>query len=219
MKAADSITCGLVRPIRGFDRPLLQWFFVALGIALIAIVAAESIALRRARIEREDLRRTALDARVEREQTEFRLAHEQSAREALSLEVGRLRGGRGQASAPQPTLTLTASTKKGALPPSATVDPPPAAETIELRLMLPRPHGIDVRTFAVALRSWSGGETLWSRSGLTASPLDGREAVTARITGDVLAPGAYEIALTGVTTDHTSVEIASYEVAVRAPPR
>jgi protein involved in polysaccharide export with SLBB domain len=39
--------------------------------------------------------------------------------------------------------------------------------------------------------------------------------VTAFVTGDVFAPGAYEVALTATTADGMRTETASYEVAIR----
>lgn len=63
----------------------------------------------------------------------------------------------------------------------------------------------------------SGGEQVWPRGALTGTKVDGRPAVTAPITGDVLTPGAYEILLTAIFADGKSSEVASYEVAVRPP--
>jgi len=40
-------------------------------------------------------------------------------------------------------------------------------------------------------------------------------SVTALITGDVIAPGAYEIVLTTTSLDGKSADVAAYEVATR----
>lgn len=204
-----------MRPVSGFERPLVQWLFVALGLALIAIAGGEALVLRRAHARIESMRAADLNARLEREQLAIRLAHEQSAREALGLELGRVRGG-AAASAAQPTLTLSPLTRRGVQPPEPTVAQPAAAEPIQLRLELPRAGGARGAAYTIVMRAWSGGETVWTRSGLAASRVDGIAMVTAFVTGDVLAPGAYELALTSSAGAEKNAEVASYEVAVRA---
>lgn len=208
-----------MRPVSGFDRPVLQWLFVVLGTALVLAAAAEAIGLRRARAQIEALHVADLNGRLERQALEMRIAREQSAREALALEVSRLRGTALPAGATVPTLTLSPLKSRGASPPEPTVDAPAAPVAIELRLMLPRAPDRGVKTYTVALRRWSGGEQVWSRGALTGTKIDGRPAVTAPITGDVLTPGAYEILLTAISADGKSSEVASYEVAVRPAAR
>ena len=41
--------------------------------------------------------------------------------------------------------------------------------------------------------------------------------VAAFITGDVFAPGAYEVALTSVSSDKKIADVAAYQIAVRPP--
>jgi hypothetical protein len=122
----------------------------------------------------------------------MRFAHERSAREALSLEVARLRG-----SAPAPS-----------------VEAPPAEAVIDLRLILPRGAGAHMKTCAVTVRTWSGGQVVWTRGGLQVSTFDGRRGVVARLTGDVLTAGSYEILLTGTADTGQSIDIAAYEVTI-----
>lgn len=207
-----------MRPVSGFDRPVLQWLFVALGIALVLAAAAEAIGLRRARAQIEALHAVDLNGRLERHQLETRVAREQAARESLTLEVARLRGGSAVEAATTPTLTLAPLKTRGATPPPPTVAVPAPAQTIELRLVLdaaPR----RVKRYAITLRRWSEGEVVWSRSGLAASTIEGRHIVTARITGDVLTAGAYELALTADTPESPTADVASYELAVGSSPR
>lgn len=214
-RALNSISCGVMRPVSGFERPGLQWLFVALGVVLVVVAAVEAVGLRRARGQMEALRAADLNARIERAQLQARSAREQSAREALSLEVARLRGS--QPGGTQPTLTLSPLTKRGAKPPDPTVERPAENQAIQLRLLLPPgrpPHAV---SYVVAVRTWSGGETIWSRSGLALSTVDTRRMVTAFVTGDVFAPGAYEIALTGTSAGNETEDVAAYEVAIRPP--
>ena len=206
-----------MRPVSGFERPALQWLFVALGVVLVVIAAGEAVGLRRARSQMHALRAADLNARVEREQLQSRAAREQSARESLTLEVGRLRAGRPGASEPAPTLTLSPLQKRGATPPDATVERPAETQAIQLRLVLPPGRPPHASSYAVVVRTWSGGDTIWSRSGLSVSTVDNRAMVTAFITGDVFAPGAYEIALIGTSTGNKTEDIAAYEIAVRQP--
>jgi hypothetical protein len=204
-----------MRPVSGLDRPALQWLFVALGVALVVVAAGEAVGLRRARGQMEALRAADLSARIERQQLQARATREGSAREALSLEVGRLRANGPGVS--QPTLTLSPLLTRGATPPEATVERPAENQVIQLRLVLPARRPPHASVYTVLLRTWSGGETIWSRSGLSLSTVDNRPMVTAFVTGDIFAPGAYEIALTGTSSGNKTEDIAAYEIAVRPP--
>ena len=215
-KARDSISCDVMRPVSGFDRPGLQWLFVALAVVLVGLVAAETVGLRRLRGQVESLRASDLNARIEREQLQARIAREQSAREAFSLEAARLRGG-SHAGASQPTLTLSPLTRRGATPPDPTVERPAENQAIQLRLILPPGSASRASNYSVTVRAWSGGETIWSRGGLAASTVERQTMVTAFVTGDVFAPGAYEIALTTLSSDKKVADVAAYEIAVRPP--
>ena len=213
-KAVVSISCDVMRPVSGFERPGLQWLFVALAVVLVGLAAAEAVGLRRLRGQVESLRASDLNGRIEREQLQARMAREQSAREAFSLEVARLRGSP-QAGASQPTLTLSPLIRRGATPPDPTVERPAENQAIQLRLLLPTgavPRG---STYSVAVRAWSGGQTIWSRGGLAASTVEGRATVSAFLTGDVFPPGAYEVALTAMSSDNKIADVAAYEIAVR----
>ncbi len=211
-----------MRPVSGFERPIVQWVFMLLGGLLIAVAAAEAVGLRRGRAQIESLRAANLNARVQQEQLENRLTREQATREALTLELARIRsllsGARPEAfdgaatPAGQPTLTLTALAKRDAQPPEPTVVQPPAGQAIQLRLVLPSARREPSARYTVALRTWSGGDLVWQRSGLAGSIVDGKPMVTAFVTGDVFGPGAYEVALTATSGG----EIAMYEVGVRA---
>lgn len=200
-----------MRPISGLERPWVQWLLVALSVLLIALAARGAIGLRRASREIERMKAADLEGRVEREQIERRLAREQSTRESLALELARHRT-RAEGSAP-PTLTLWPLRTRAATPPEATVALPSATQVIDVRLVLPR--GVDRRhtQFQATMRSWSGGDTIWSRGRLTASSPEGRPTVVARVPGDVFQPGAYEIALTGSSAG-AAADVASYEVTI-----
>ncbi|MEN3339407.1 MAG: hypothetical protein V7647_3083 [Acidobacteriota bacterium] len=202
-----------MRPVRGFDRPVLQWAFVAIGLLLVAIAAGEAVGLRRAQSVIAALRAADLNARTERQQLDTRLAREQAARESFALELGRVRGA-ATASTPEPTLTLAPLSVRRATPPDATVAVPAPAQTILLRLLLPGGRVASVKRYAVALRTWSNGDVVWSRSDLRTASADGKAAVTARLTGDVLVPGAYEVRLTDVSQEGSPVDVAFYEIAV-----
>jgi hypothetical protein len=201
-----------MRPISGLERPWAQWLLVALSVLLIALAAWGAIGLRRASREIERIKAADLEARVEREQIERRLAREQSTRESLALELARHRTRAAEGSAP-PTLTLWPLRTRGSIPPEATVALPSATQVIDVRLVLPR--GVDRRhaQFHATMRSWSGGDTIWTRGRLTASSLEGRPTVVARVPGDVFQPGAYEIALTA-GSGGAAAGVASYEVTI-----
>jgi len=202
-----------MRQVSGFERPWVQWLFVALGAVLIAVAAGEAVALRRARVQINDLRAADLNNRIREEQLLAQITREQAARESLTLQLARQTG----TAAPvvQPTLTLSPLTRRGAQPPDPTVVKPADNQLIQLRLLLPATARSDVQRYTIVVRLWSGGDAVWSRGGLAMSTVDNKRMVTAFISGDVLAPGAYEIALTGAVGDKT-VDVAAYEVGVRA---
>lgn len=211
-KAENSISCGLMRPVSGFERPRLQWLFVVFGVVLIGVAGIEAVALRRARSDLASLRAAELNTRVELDQLRAEAARERAAREAFSLQLARER--RGSAGPAQPTLTLSPLLKRGAQPPDATVDKPAEERSIQLRLLLPRGNEPPGARYTILVRTWSGGETVWSRSGLALATIDNKRMVATFITGDVFAPGAYEIALTRAAAEN-KFDVASYEVAIR----
>jgi hypothetical protein len=73
-----------MRPVSGFERPLMQWLFVGIGAVLVAAALAEAVALRRVRAELTDVQGANAAARIERDETQIKLTHERSAREELS---------------------------------------------------------------------------------------------------------------------------------------
>lgn len=210
-KARNSISCGVMRPVSGFDRPGVQWLFIMLGVALIAVAAGEATALLRTRAEIRSLRAESVNDRIAREQLDARAAREQSARESLSLELARQRGAAGAAT--QPTLTLTPLRTRGPQPPDATVARPAENQAIELRLVLPAGTEPPAARYTIVVRTWTGGDTVWSRGGVMMSTVDNKRMVTTFITGDVFAPGAYEIGLTRKAGEMTG-DVAAYEVGI-----
>lgn len=212
------LTWGLpeMRPISGFDRPALQYLFVVLSVVLIAVAAWGAVSVRRAAREIERLHASELNGRLEREQLEARAAREQSARESLALQIARSKSGETTTGkmTEVPSLTLMPLARRGPEPPPPTVAPPQPEQVIALRLMLPR--GVDPRegSYQIAIRSWQGGQTIWSRGALAATRVDGRGAVQAYLTGEVFGAGSYEALLTGTGPDGAPKEIASYELTV-----
>jgi hypothetical protein len=200
-----------MRQVSGFDRPVVQWLFVALAFVLIGVAAGEAIALRRARAQIENLRAADLNGRIERERLEAGISREQAARESLTLQLAR-QAGTG-AAAVQPTLTLSPLARRGAQPPDPTVVEPADNQLIQLRLVLPPTVKAEGQRYRIAVRQWSGGQSVWSRGGAVMSTVENKRMVTSFISGDVLAPGAYEVALTTDAGDN-SVDVAAYEVAI-----
>lgn len=203
-----------MKPISGFERPWIQWILVFLSFVLIGLVAWQVLALRRQRQALAQLRADSMNARLERQQLESRLAREQSSREALALELARQRAAAPDTPLEIPTLTLIPLVTRGAKPPVATVPAQTARQIVELRLVLPKGAGGHTR-FEVVLRDWTGGDVVWSRGGLVPTTIDGRRLVTAHLTGDVLSPGSYEILLSGITMDGRKEEIAAYETGIK----
>jgi hypothetical protein len=203
-----------MRPISGFERPVLQWLFVALSVILIAVTAGAAWVARRAIAGATSARSVEEGGRLERQRLDAQLARERSAREAITLELARAREGSAETARLMPTLTLEPLTTRGASPPEPTVSAQHATQVIELRLVLPaaaRPH----TRFEVVLREWTTGRLVWSRGGLTPSTVDRQSMLATFVTGDLFRTGAYEVLVSGVGADGQKTEIASYEVAFR----
>jgi hypothetical protein len=158
------------------------------------------------------LRAAELNTRAELDHVRAEAARERAAREAFSLQLAREH--RGRAAPAQPTLTLSPLLKRGAQPPDATVGKPADEQLIQLRLLLSRGNQPAAARYTIVIRTWSGGDTVWSRSGLSITTIDNKPMVATFITGDVFAPGAYEIALTRAAAEKV-FDVASYEVAIR----
>jgi hypothetical protein len=201
-----------MRSVSGFERPALQWLFVGIALVLIGVAAAEGVALMRLRAQVAAARAAELNSRIELDQSRAQTAREQASREALTLELARQRGS--GAPPTQPTLTLSPSITRSAQPPEATVAKPAENQSIQLRLVLPaHTESADAR-YTIVIRTWSGGEMIWSRGNLGASTVDKKGMVTAFISGDVFAPGAYEVVLTRAAGSGGPADVASYEIAV-----
>jgi hypothetical protein len=199
-----------------FERADVQWMFVSLSIVLVVIAAGEAVALRRSRSQIESLRAAELNAQVERDRLRTEVSREQAARESFSLELARERGAGSPVTLP--TLTLSPLTKRGAQPPDPTVVKPADNQTIQLRLVLPATAKLPASRYTIVLRTWTEGETIWSRGGLSISTVENMRMVTTLISGDVLSAGAYEIALTSNAADKAA-DVAAYEVGVRPADR
>jgi len=198
-----------MRHVSGLDRPWIQWTLIALAVVLTIATAAEAIALRRSRAAIEAARTSEMNARLEQQRLEIELRRERSARESLVA-----RAPAPVPDVPPPALTLTPVVRHGATPPPPTVEVPPVDRAIELRLLLPRNAAASLHDFSIAVRTWSGGENVLSRRGVVRRLSTGERVVTALVTGDVFAVGAYEILLTAASAPGERGETATYEVAV-----
>jgi hypothetical protein len=93
---------------------------------------------------------------------------------------------------------------------------PERTQTIELRLVLPNGPAGRYSEFQIAARDWSTGRPRWSTAAGLSSIVDGRRAVVAHITGEMLRPGTYEVVLTGSADSASTPEpIAAYEMGIR----
>ena len=203
-----------MRPISGFERPLIQWLFVLLSLCLMVAAGGAAWVARRANAAADLARAAEEGARFEGQQLEAQLARERSSREALSLELTRQRESGAEPTRVIPTLTLTPVTVRGGTPPEPTVTRQHATQVIELRLVLP---SSDKRYtgFDIAIRDWSSGQSVWSRGGLIATTIDRQSMVTAYVTGELFRPGAYELLVSGQTPEGKREEVASYEITLK----
>ncbi len=206
-----------MRAVSGFERPVIQWLFIALGLLLIAVAGGAAWSARQARTTAASLQASAEGEHLERDRLEAQLARERAAREALALELERVRADADASQAPRvlPTLTLTPLTTRGSQPPSPTITAQHATQVIELRLILPSAVDKTLSRFDVTMRDWSTGALAWSRGGLTAAVVDGRRGLTMFITGDAIRAGTYELLLSGFTSAGQKRQVAAYEIAIK----
>lgn len=203
-----------MRPISGFERPIVQWLFVGLSVVLIATAGTAAWVARRANMAATAARAAEEGGRLERQHLDAQLARERSAREALSLELARQRETGAEPARMIPTLTLRPLATRGSLPPAATVATQHATQVIEMRLVLPL--GTErYERFDVVLRDWATGEAAWSRGGLAAGTIERQRMLSTFVTGDVFRAAAYELLVSGTTANGQRGEVASYEVAFK----
>jgi hypothetical protein len=203
-----------MRPLSGFERPLIQWLFVALSVVLIATAGGAAWMAGRARAATQQARAAEESGRFERQQLDAQLARERSAREALALELTRQRQSGAERTAVIPTLTLTPLAVRGTTPPEPSATAQHATQVIELRLVLPS-SGKRYTGFDVALRDWSTGLVVWSRGGLKAATIDGQSVMTTYVTGEMFRPGAYEVLVSGQMPEGKKEDVASYEITFK----
>jgi len=202
-----------MRPVPGLDRPVVQWMFVALALVLVVLTGALALAVRRLNVTTGRLHTLRMEDATARDQLEARLAREQSTREALWLELGRLRAGgtNGSGAASRvPTMTLQPLRRRESMPPPPTMSAPSPSQLIELRLMLPAGVDTKLAPFSFSVRDWTSGQERLTRAGLTAVAIEGGRAVAAFVSGDIFPPGAYEVILRS-----KEGEAASYEITIK----
>ena len=187
-KAANSISCALMRQVSGFERAGVQWMFVALGIVLVVVAAGEAVALRRSRVaDRESAGR-----RVECAGRAGSVADRGVARAGRARVVfARTRAGAWSrpsshaADADTFAADETWRTASGSDGRQAGGQPDDSTST---RLASDRETPPAPR-YTIVLRTWTEGETIWSRGGLSISTVENTRMVTTLISGDVFAAG------------------------------
>ena len=197
--------------MRGFERPRVQWMVIALCAVLTIMLAAATVRM----WTLQDLLRKADQVmglnEKERQTLERDLARERSAREALSLELGRARSG----AAPPSTLTLDPLIKRSGSPPESNMEAPRADGVIELRLLLPDTAPPNLKQLQITARDWSTGTVRWSVGSARLTPVDGRRAAVAYVTGEMIAAGTYEFLLTPMGEGGPQPDaVAAYELGI-----
>ncbi len=203
-----------MRPVSGFERPVVQWLLVALSVLLIVVAGGAAWVARRANSDMAAARAAEDGIRLERQNLEAQLARERSAREALTLELARAREDSSAPARVMPTLTLMPVPARSASPPEPTVSTQHATQVIELRLVLP-PAAKAYTRFEAVLREWTDGKLVWARGGLTPSTIDRQSMLTTFVTGDLFRPGAYEMRVSGAGADGEMTGLVSYELAFK----
>jgi hypothetical protein len=204
-----------LKQIGALDRPCVQWIVVLGSATLTALLAVSSVMQWRAGVQVDRLEALVLESRAGREAIERELMRERSARQALSLELKRLRE-RDRDGLAYATLTMSPLTNRGPLPAGSMTNEADRRQTIELRLVLPKGQGGSSGQLQITARDWSTGQVYWSRARTTTAVVEGRRAVIAYVTGEMLPAGAYELLLTSPQPGASvSPQIAAYELVVQ----
>jgi hypothetical protein len=81
---------------------------------------------------------------------------------------------------------------------------------------MPETVGDNVTTCQIIARDWSTGQPRWSRADVPVGVIDGRRAAVTYVTGEMFAPGAYELLVTPIASDtEASPPVVSFAVGVR----
>lgn len=199
-----------MRSLPGFDRAAVQWAFTAASIVLVGVTILVTLEVRRRSDDVRMLTKELEGARAEISRLEGQLVRERSTREALALELGRRRDP--STSATPPSLTLYPESRRTGQPPAASLAAPGPDGLIQLRLVLPAAVRVEATApLDLALRDWSSGKVMWTRGNLRPDLVEHRSAVSAYVSGDLLASGAYELVLRNAAGD----AIASYELVIQ----
>jgi hypothetical protein len=196
-----------LRGVPGGDRPLVQWLMVALAVAIVVLAARVVL---RERDARETIRRLEEELRAaaaREEQLERSLARERAAREAFEIGLGRER-----ASNAPPGIPLEGGLDPSGRPKQQIRLPD---EATRVRFVLPL-KGPRLARYRAGLRTFSGGEELWSHAVLRADADPMRLFVT--VPYELLAPGAYELMVVGFTDRGERKDVDAYTFEITSRP-
>lgn len=188
---------------------------VAACVLLVAMLVSTTVSVRRTTAQAGELLESQRACRSEQDALHAQLAKERAAREAFSLELARVRAQQEtgeNTSEETPTLTLVPPKERGPVPPVESLSAPERAQTVQVRLLLPAKMAVKNGEFQIAARDWSTGRALWSTAAATTATVDGRRAVIAHVTGEMLGKGSYELTVTH--PEMPTEAIAVYEVTV-----
>jgi hypothetical protein len=167
-------------------------------------------AAQQARLDHEqDLQRQIAQERARGEELASRLQREQQQRERSDLLISELE--RERATAPEAQPAIVSLSLFAGIPRSGGAKPrlalPRAARLVRLRIEIEPAD--DYGSFAVELRN-QAGQTVWTRSNLTARNSRRSRAVVMNLPAGILRPEQYELALKGVTLGGTTEEVGFY---------
>lgn len=197
-----------MRGVPGVERPVVQWILVALCV-LIIVLAALLVRSRRASDAVVGVLRQELDRAARRQSSlELEVQRERAARESFQISLEQERGANAF-----PGVALEPGLASSGLPKQQLRVP---ADARRVPLVLPLPsHRFD--HYRVAVRPFAGGDDVWVHARLH----PGRDArrLIVPVPGEVLPPGSYELALSGVGTDGRRRDLSTFTFEVMANGR
>ncbi|HSL23179.1 MAG TPA: hypothetical protein VK886_16740 [Vicinamibacterales bacterium] len=197
-----------IRGVPGVERPVVQWLLLALSVLIIVLAA---LVVRRQRASEAVVGglRQELDQAVRHQaELELQVQRERAARESFQISLEQERGAGGL-----PGIALEPGLSPSGLP-TQQLRVPPDARRVPLVLPLPPQR---YEHYRAALRPFTGGDDLWVHGRL--HPEGDARRLIVPVPGEVLAPGSYELALSGIGTDGRRRDLSTFTFEVVANGR
>jgi hypothetical protein len=198
-------------PIRGLDRPIVQWSLLVLCVSLTTLGIWSVVRIRAVGARVRTLEAAVQIAERRAEELDRQLARERAAREAFAIGLQRERAANAREKAAIVSFRLTPGLAFSGVP-DQQVTIPADAVAVQVELVTARRAR---RTYRVGIRPITGGEELWTHARLRTRTSDAPLLVI--VPPEILTPGAYELTLATVDNGGRREEAGVYIFEVVRP--